>query len=187
MDGAILLALQAIRIDGLNQIMVLISALGNQGLIWIVIAIILAIFPAKRACGILNLISLALVIIIVGVILDPIIARPHPSDLLNGVDGLSALTGVSASGYSFPSLCTAAAVASSTVMAFLLSRRTATIAFIFSFLIALARLYEGIQYPSDVLVGALVGFIIAVLVVQIYNHFFLNLLDRGTQGRHSLY
>lgn len=169
METAILLGLQSLRFDGLTQLMALISALGNKAFIWILIALILCIFRDKRIAGILILAAIAVCFVGSEVILEKLVHRVRPCDAGIGVD---AVMGVSHSGFSFPSGHAVSSFAAATVIALQLGKRYATPAFIGAVLIAFSRLFLGVHYPSDVLGGALIGALIGLLVVIVYNNFF---------------
>jgi undecaprenyl-diphosphatase len=40
--------------------------------------------------------------------------------------------------------------------------------FTFAFLNAYSRIYLGVHYPGDVLVGAIVGLLVAVMIIQLW-------------------
>ena len=169
MEQAILLGLQSIRIDGLTQIMALLSALGNKAFIWIVVGVVLLFFAETRETGVLVIVSLIIVFIVSEVILEPIIARPRPCDAGIGVE---AVTGVSHNGFSFPSGHSTSSFAAAIVIAVCMGRRFGIPAIIVAALIAFSRLYLGVHYPSDVLAGALIGALIGFVVCIVYNNFF---------------
>jgi|GEM_PF-6971917 len=46
--------------------------------------------------------------------------------------------------------------------------------FIWPFLFSYSRIYVGVHYPSDIIIGALVGLILAVIVHKGFTHYLLN-------------
>ena len=66
--------------------------------------------------------------------------------------------------YSFPSGHSASSFAAATVFAFALTRRRAAIIWALAATVAFSRIYIGVHYPLDVVVGALIGVLIGVLV-----------------------
>ncbi|MGI6032915.1 MAG: phosphatase PAP2 family protein [Coriobacteriales bacterium] len=184
MEAGILLALQSARVAGVTQLMALISALGNAAFIWVVVAVIMLFFDEKRMCGILSLVSLALAFVLCELILGPIVGRAHPFEA--GI-GVTAYYGVSHAGCTFPSIHAASSFAAATVIAVMLGRHYGIPAVITAILIAFSRLYLGMNYPTDVLAGIVLGFLIAILVVWAFNTFFRSaLLERiGTPKKNA--
>ncbi len=184
-EANILLTLQAFRMEGLNQFMALVSALGNYGIIWFAAAAFMLIFVQKRHRAVAALISLAAIVLLAHFVFDPLALRARPCST-EGVEGLFAIQGVSTAGTSFPSLAAAAAAAFTTVLALTSSRGPAAAALATTLLIALSRLYVGLEYPTDILAGALEGGIIATLVVGVLRTFFRGFHSLRKHGKHSM-
>ncbi|MFH1506373.1 MAG: phosphatase PAP2 family protein [archaeon] len=92
--------------------------------------------------------------IIVGYILKFLVARPRPYDVLHNVVALATETT-----YSFPSLHTMIAFAALPI----LDREFRQIHWfwiIFAVLVAFSRMYIGVHYLSDILAGAIMGYLI---------------------------
>ncbi|MGW2700345.1 phosphatase PAP2 family protein [Streptomyces sp. NPDC001340] len=79
--------------------------------------------------------------------------------------------------WSFPSNHTAIAVAAAVAL-FFVSRRLGLLASGFAVAMAASRVWVGVHYPHDVLVGALVGGPVAFLVMTLLRHW-----PRGLSGR----
>ena len=155
-----MLLLQAIRFEGLNPFIALISALGNGAVIWILLGVVLAIFAESRKTGVAMLVSV-LVTWILCFIIGNVVGRPHPCE---EVQGLVAVVGVSHSGYSFPSFHAATAGAALAVIIRARDGRLAMPVFIFAVLEVFSRLYLGVDYPSDCLVGVILGIAVGFIV-----------------------
>jgi undecaprenyl-diphosphatase len=131
---------------------VALSRIGYFGTVWIALALILSLanrrsptFPVLLTAASVwtaDLLVLAL---------KAVFERPRPSVTVPQADPL-----MGASGHSFPSGHAATAFAGALVLSFLW-RRGAPLFFLLATAIAFSRVYVGVHYPGDVLVGALVG------------------------------
>ena len=78
-DDQFLLFLQEnVRNDVLTPIMKFITHLGDKGILWILIAVLLCCFKKTRPIGIMAGIALAMSVIINNAILKNLVARPRP-------------------------------------------------------------------------------------------------------------
>lgn len=169
METTILLALQSMRVDGLTQLLALVSALGNQAFIWLLIGFVCLFISEKREEGVCIFLAVAVVFIVSEVGIEHLVARVRPCDA--GI-GVSAVMGVSHNGYSFPSGHTTSSFACATVIAAMSrSRKGAVAAVCFALLIAFSRLYLGVHYPTDVLGGIGIGAVCGALVVWVWRAF----------------
>ncbi|MDP2909672.1 MAG: phosphatase PAP2 family protein [bacterium] len=55
---------------------------------------------------------------------------------------------------------------------FLYNKKAGMLYFLFAFLISLARVFAGIHWPLDILAGAIIGILIALILNKIYNQVF---------------
>lgn len=141
----------------------------NPLIIWIALAIIpVALSPKKiRAKLLFQIITSAVLsLFIATIVLKPIFARPRP-DISNGesvviVSEQPALFSF-ANKYSFPSGHASVVVAVSFILA-KSRKKYASVFYAVSFLTAFSRIYLGKHYPSDILAGVLIGFIIGWFV-----------------------
>jgi undecaprenyl-diphosphatase len=164
-DGNILIYIQDfVRMSFLTPIFKAITHLGNDGLIWIVIAIVLLCFKKTRKVGVLTLIALLLSLIVDNVILKNVVARIRPYEV---IDGLQILI-EKPKDYSFPSGHTGSAFAAAIVLVQMLPKKYGYPMVVLATLMGFSRLYVGVHYPSDVICGAIIGTVIGIVVYRMY-------------------
>ncbi|EDU37779.1 phosphatase PAP2 family protein [Clostridium sporogenes] len=150
--------------DFLNKIMIFITSIGNLGLIWIAISLLLLISKKYRKVGMLCIASLVLSSLIGEVVLKNLVQRGRP---FTAIEGINLLVKAPKS-FSFPSGHTVSSFAVAIVIGKKIKKFKLPI-YILAFSIAFSRLYLYVHYPSDVLVGALIGIISANIILYIYN------------------
>ena len=190
---------QALNADWLTPIMKAITYLAEYGIVWIIICLILIICKRTRRLGIICSLSLALTFICCNLGLKLIVDRARPWTLFEGVVPLLPDPGdssfpsghtASASGAAWGMFLTSMprkipkedgtpSIRSYDAVPCLGWRgngadpqtvhRFSIIAIIAAVLIGISRLYLGMHYPSDVMVGFLLGLICAVIVCSIMN------------------
>ena len=149
----ILDGLQSIHTSFLDTFMTSITKLGDAGIVWIILTIILLLIPKTRKAGVYMAVALIAGLVICNVILKPIVARPRPYSINKTVQ----LLVTPLKDYSFPSGHTAASFASVSALYFAERKKMAAGALILSILIAFSRLYLYVHYPTDVLGGLIIG------------------------------
>lgn len=159
-----LYALQALHTPWLDAFMIHITALGDQGLIWILTGLVLLFFPKTRRMGICVLISLAVGFLLGNMFLKNLIKRPRPSWL----DQQVALLIQNPQDYSFPSGHTLASFEGA-VSIWLFNKRLARPFLLLAVLIAISRLYLFVHFPTDILGGMVLGIFIALSVHHVIN------------------
>lgn len=151
--------LQELHNPVLDKIMLFITSLGNEGLLWIGIAVVMLFFKKYRKCAISIGISLLLMELVGNVILKDLIMRDRPC----WIDPTVELLLKAPSSYSFPSGHTFAGFAAS-VTIFLNHKKEGIAAIVVAALIAFSRMYLFVHFPTDILGGIVFGIGIAVLV-----------------------
>jgi len=154
-DESILLWVQDnLRYDMLTPFIQTLTRLGNYGLLWIVFSLVLMINKDTRKAGKLSLISIAVCFLINNMILKNLVDRDRPYEVLNELRILIERQPDS----SFPSGHAANSLASSVVFYKLFKKKKAKYGVLAAGLVmALSRVYVGVHYLSDVLVGISVG------------------------------
>lgn len=162
MDFQILYLINNIHNNILDKIMITLTNLGDAGIIWIIISIILLFIKKTRKCGILMIISMILGLIIGNGILKNLIQRQRPC----WIDTNILLLIPNPTDFSFPSGHTLASFEAS-IMILLHSKKWGIPAIILSILIAFSRMYLFVHFPTDILGGAILGTTISILVYYV--------------------
>ena len=163
LDGNILLWIQEyIRNDFLTPIFKFITSLGDEGYVWIAIAIVLLFVKNYRKVGLMVGASLLGSLVFNNMIVKNIVARPRPYRMIETLTILIPEPGE----YSFPSGHTSSSFAAGVVLYLMLPKKYGIPAMVLAFLIGISRLYVGVHYPTDVLGGMVMGTLIAVSVVK---------------------
>ena len=149
----------------------IISELGHGGIPLIILSLILMLFSRTRRYGTAMLFGLAIGALITNCCLKILIARARPyseetkaffnTDLYQKI-WMTVGQNVE-SDKSFPSGHTTAAFASMTALFLTGNKKYSWAAFIFAFLMAVARIYLVVHFASDVLAGIAVGVLGGIL------------------------
>ncbi len=158
-DHEILIFIQEnLRFEWLTEPTVFVSHLGDHGKIWIILCLVLLLFKRTRKAGFCGLIALLINLLITNVTLKPMIGRIRPYEQFN--DLLLLLE--KQKDFSFPSGHTSSSFAAAWAI-FQMDRdgvkRTilGMAALFLAIWIAWSRLYVAVHFPTDVLVGAVIG------------------------------
>ena len=168
MDGKLLLWLkEAFSHPVLDEIMIMISRLGNKGFIWIAIGVLFLLLGFRnkiwRNRGFLVLFSLAANFLVCNVVLKPLIDRTRPYYVLDYTPLIPPVGDPS-----FPSGHTSASFAAATAI-YAINKKWGIAAYIFAAVMGFSRLYLGVHFPTDVLAGALVGTAAAIGIIRIFD------------------
>ena len=147
--------MQNIRTPFGDIIVPLISGIGNAGIIWIALTLVLLVIPKTRRSGLIMALALIADLILCNGILKNLVARTRPYDV-NTVVNLLIEKPVD---YSFPSGHTAASFAAVTALYLAGEKKLWKPALVLSILIAFTRMYLYVHYPTDILGGIAVGII----------------------------
>lgn len=165
-DGQFLIWLQEnVRSDVLTPIMKFITHLGDKGLFWILIAIVMLFFKKTRPLGIMAGIALVFSVLINNVLIKPNVGRIRPYEV---VDGLKLLI-EKQHDPSFPSGHSGASFAAAVVFLVKGPKKIGIPAIIVAALIAFSRLYVGVHYPTDVICGIITGTFCAIISFMIWS------------------
>ena len=140
MEIHILDMIQNLRTPIGDVVVPLITRLGDAGIIWIILTVLLLIIPKTRKTGEIMMAAL-------------LVARTRPFDVNTAVQLLVAKP----RDYSFPSGHTAASFASVTALYLAGEKKMWKAALVLAVLIALSRLYLYVHYPTDIIGGVIFG------------------------------
>lgn len=159
MDAEILLWIQEnVRNDVLTPFMRTITLLGNAGWFWIVLSVLLFLKKEYRYVGVTSGLALLGSFFLNNLILKNAVGRVRPYEV---IDGLVLLEN-KAWDASFPSGHSGCSFAAAVVFFLMLPKRFGIPSVILAAIIAFSRLYIGIHYPTDVLVGTLDGILLGI-------------------------
>lgn len=145
------------NIGWLNHFVKTITYLGESGAIAIVCAIIFLCIKKARWAGVAIALALIFDVITVDAILKNAVARPRPwREYAPFVDFYNSINLHVPSSYSFPSGHTASSFCAAVVL-LLFYRAKAIPALVVAVIIGLTRMYLCVHYPTDVLMGAVIG------------------------------
>lgn len=142
-----------LRLEALNPVMQFITSLGDDGIFWIAVSVLLLLFKKTRKAGLCCALALILDLLVVNIALKPLIARARPYAVLEKIAIITSQPG----DHSFPSGHSACSFAAAWALWRSLPRKWGIAALVLAGLIALSRLYVGVHYPTDVIAGSLIG------------------------------
>ena len=154
LDQNILLFIQEyIRHDWMDWFWKAVTHLGDGGVFWILLGIILLFSKKTRPAGVAALLALLVGALITNVCLKNFVARIRPYEVVEGLR----LMIERQRDYSFPSGHTAASFASVTALYLAGEKKMWKAALVLAVLIALSRLYLYVHYPTDIIGGVVFG------------------------------
>lgn len=157
----------SLRCAFLDLVMPLITALGDGGAFWIICGIALLFFKKYRRYGVIMLLAMLLGSIIGNDIIKPIVSRARPCH----IDEIMPMLIERPESFSFPSGHTVSSVISATVLT-RADHRFGYAVIPIAALIAFSRMYLFVHFPTDILGGALLGFVIGYFMVSLGRKFF---------------
>lgn len=142
----------------LDAVMPVITLLGDAGLFWIGIAVVLLFIPRYRKVGLGMGAALILGLLVCNVTMKPLIARIRPYDYIieHNLGYTVKLLIDPQHDFSFPSGHTIASFEGATVL-MIHSKKAGIPALILASLIAFSRLYLYVHYPTDVITSVILG------------------------------
>ena len=162
LDFYILDLISNLKCGFLDFLMPKITALGNGGMIWIVMALIMCADKNYRKTGITVLAGLLAGLVIGNMIIKPLAARPRPCWI-----NMPAVMLIDVpQDYSFPSGHTLSSFIAAFILLFSGSRFRYA-ALVSAALIAFSRLYLYVHFPSDILGGIILALLIAYTAVKV--------------------
>ncbi len=161
----------------LDFLMPIITRLGDEGIFWIAVALVLLIFPKTRKTGAMMGVAMLLGLLIGNLTLKPLIARVRPYNIKEGIELLVAPL----SSYAFPSGHTLVCFEAATVLMLRHRKPWGIISLVAAILVGFSRMYLYVHYPTDVLGGILLGVLFGFCGV-----WFINAIVRAISKKKTL-
>lgn len=156
----LLYSLQSLHNPVLDKVMLFITTLGNAGMIWIAITILMFIFCKDKRCAWTSTGALLLSVLMINLILKNLVARARPC----WIDPEVTLLLKSPKDYSFPSGHASASFATAvSIVQYAKYRKQGIAAITLATLIAFSRMYFFVHFPTDIMVGIALGILEALL------------------------
>lgn len=162
MEIQILNWLQGLHNPILDKLMCLITHLGDAGIIWIIMTIVMILIPKTRKSGVILAFALVTDVILCNAVLKNLVARVRPYDVNTAIHVLVAKP----KDFSFPSGHTAASFASVAALYLAGEKKLWKPALVLAILIAFSRMYLYVHYPTDILGGIIFGILSAWIGYQ---------------------
>ena len=156
-----------LRCDFLDAVMPVITLLGDAGIFWIAVAVVMLLIPKYRKIGLSMGLALLIGVLVCNVTMKPLFARIRPYDFqLEHFGNTIPLLIAAPHDFSFPSGHTLASFEGA-VSIFAYHRKSGTAALLLAAMIAFSRLYLMVHYPMDVITGAVLGSAFAFIAVRL--------------------
>lgn len=152
-----------LRVGFLNPVMQGITHLGDGGIFWIILSVLLLLFKKTRKVGLCCALALIFDLLVVNIAIKPLVARIRPYAILNEITILTHQPG----DHSFPSGHSAGSFACAWAFFRAYKKKWGVPALVLASLVSLSRLYVGVHYPTDVIAGICIGIAMAELAMLI--------------------
>ena len=147
----------------LDFIMPKITVLGDGGIFWMAIAVVLLLFGKTRRVGVGMLLAMLMGLLLCNLTLKPLCHRPRPYDYQYEVFGKTIPLIIERQhDFSFPSGHTIASFEAAGVIV-MNNKKWGAAALVLACLIAFSRMYLYVHYPTDVLTSVVLGLVLAFL------------------------
>ena len=161
---ALLWIQDVIRNDVLTPVMKVITTLGNKGLIWILLVVVLLIPKKTRKAALMAGITMAICHLLNDFVIKPGVARIRPYEAHEDIKRLVAME----NSFSFSSGHTMSAFAGTLIYLRMIPKKISIPAVLFAIVISFSRLYVGVHYPTDVIAGFLIALIISQILWSVW-------------------
>lgn len=159
-EQALVWIAQHVRNAVLDPFMMLYTQLGNTGMLFIALGVVMLLFKQTRKVGVSALCAMLIGLIVVNFTIKPLVARARPWLVIENFVNLVPEHDPN----SFPSGHTNAAFAFALAVCLSAPKKWMKItAVCMAAVMGLSRLYVGVHFPSDVLAGAVIGSLCGLL------------------------
>lgn len=161
-DYGILSFFHGLQCDFLNGFFIKYTELGSLEFEYaiIILSMVLCVFKKTRKVGVSLFFAVLIGLLITNILLKPMVMRARPYvTMINDkfYDWYLAAGAINESRRSFPSGHSTFAFAMGTVLFLNFKKKISWIFIVLAFIIAMSRLYLMVHYPTDVIVGILIG------------------------------
>jgi len=164
LDISLLLWIQRTFVNNsVTDFVIAINRLGNFDMVWILISALLFVRKKTKNIGLLCFVALICSFLINTMLLKNLIGRISPYNAISLVKLLIKAQG----SYSFPSEHASSSFSVVAILFKKLPKKYGIVSLAFALIIAISSLYLGLQYPSDVLMGILIGSFIGYIIVKL--------------------
>ncbi len=148
--------------------------MGNGGIFWVLLALILIAVPRTRRIGLITAGALIFSFLINNIVLKHVFNRVRPYELIEGLQILVKKP----EDASFPSGHTGASLAASWAVFRSSPKKYGIPLIILALLISFSRLYVGVHFPTDVLAGLVTGILSGELAFRLVPALISRLTER---------
>ncbi len=153
-ESALVWIAEHLRNSVLTPVLSFYTQLGNHGLLFIALAALMLLFRATRKAGAAAGAGMFLGLLVTNLTIKPLVMRPRPWITIPDFTALVAEHDPN----SFPSGHSCCAFAFAVALAVVLPQKWAkALALAAAAVMALSRLYVGVHFPTDVIVGTVIG------------------------------
>lgn len=169
---------QSIHNPILDKIVVVITSLGNAGIFWILLTLVMLIVCKDKKVAWTSALALLFSLLVINIFLKNIVMRARPC----WIDDTIPLLVKNPKDYSFPSGHSSASFASAvSIVQYARYRKQGIAAVILAALIAVSRMYVFVHFPTDVFVGTILGIIEAILAGIIIRFIYRKIEEKKTR------
>ena len=161
----------------LDKIVVVITSLGNAGIFWILLTLVMLIVCKAKKVAWTSALALLFSVLVINVFLKNMAMRARPC----WIDDTIPLLVKNPKDYSFPSGHSSASFASAvSIVQYAKYRKQGIAAVILAALIAVSRMYVFVHFPTDVFVGTMLGIVEAILAGIIIRFIYRKVEEKKT-------
>lgn len=169
---------QSIHNPILDKIVVVITSLGNAGIFWILLTLVMLIVCKDKKVAWTSALALLFSLLVINIFLKNTVMRARPC----WIDDTIPLLVKNPKDYSFPSGHSSASFASAvSIVQYARYRKQGIAAVILAALIAVSRMYVFVHFPTDVFVGTILGIIEAILAGIIIRFIYRKIEEKKTR------
>ncbi len=162
----------------LDKIVVVITSLGNAGIFWILLTLVMLIVCKDKKVAWTSALALLFSLLVINIFLKNTVMRARPC----WIDDTIPLLVKNPKDYSFPSGHSSASFASAvSIVQYAKYRKQGIAAVILAALIAVSRMYVFVHFPTDVFVGTILGIIEAILAGIIIRFIYRKIEEKKTR------